>query len=107
MSDYIEAELSGPRDPAALVAQCIESGSRSLLLDEHALAPEFFDLSTGFAGELLQKLATYRIRLAAVVPDPSAHSMRFQEFAREANGGRQVGFFRSRQSAIDWLLSDG
>jgi hypothetical protein len=87
------------------VAGCLETGARSLLLDENALPAEFFDLSTGLAGALLQKLANYGIRLAAVVPDPSAHSPRFQELAREASTGSMFRFFRTRQQAIDWLES--
>jgi hypothetical protein len=100
-----ERERSEAFEPAALVADCIESGSRSILLDEDALPPAFFDLSTGLAGELLQKLASYHIRLAAVVPDPSIHSPRFQELAREASTGTMFRFFRTRQQAIDWLES--
>jgi hypothetical protein len=87
----------------AVLTGCVESGARSVLLDEDALPAEFFDLSTLLAGELLHKLTTYRIRLAGVVPDPSVHSTRFQQFVREANAGRQFRFFSTRQEAIGWL----
>jgi len=98
-----EPEVEGSFDPAEIFTRCIESGGRSLLLNEYALPAEFFDLSTGLAGELLHKLSTYRVRLAGVVPDVGVHSTRFQEFAREANKGRQHRFFSDRQSAIEWL----
>jgi hypothetical protein len=90
-------------DPRAVATQCIESGSRALLLGVEAVPPEFFDLSTGVAGELLHRLSMYGIRLAAIVPDPSAHSPAFQDFAREANRGRQFRFFPTRPEAIAWL----
>jgi hypothetical protein len=94
-------------DPAAFVVGCIESGARALLLDVRALPPEFFDLSTGMAGELVQKLTNYGLRMAAVVPDPTLHSPRFQDFAREANRGRQLRFVPTREEAIRWLESGG
>jgi hypothetical protein len=100
---YLEPDASDLLDPMVALGSCIESGVQSLLVDENALPAEFFDLSSGFAGELLHKLSTYRIRLAGVVPDPSAHSSRFEEFLRESNRGRQFRFFPTREEAIAWL----
>jgi len=34
------------------------------------------------------------------------HSLRFQEFLREANRGRQFRFFPTREEAIQWLESE-
>ena len=101
---YFEADGALPFDPVEIFTQCVEAGARSLLLDHAALSREFFDLSSGVAGEL-HKLSTYRIRLAVVVPDPSIHSQRFQEFLREANTGSQFRFFASRGEATRWLES--
>lgn len=94
-----------PFDPAAVVVACIESGARSLLFDQGTLPPEFFDLSTGMAGALVQRLTTYGIRMAAVVPNPSIHSRPFQDFAREASTGRQFRFFSDREQAVEWLAA--
>ena len=90
-------------DAAGVVTSCVESGARALLLDRAALPPAFFDLSSGFAGELLHRLGLYGIRLAAVVADPSRCSRSFQDFAREANRGREFRFFPTREEAIEWL----
>jgi hypothetical protein len=103
MSDYFEVTPIGPFDPTAIVTSCIESGAASLFLDEASLPPEFFDLSSGLAGELLHRLSIYRMRMAGVVPDPTAHSANFQAFVREANKGQQYRFFATRQEAIGWL----
>ncbi|RDG39334.1 DUF4180 domain-containing protein [Streptomyces corynorhini] len=54
----------------------------------------FFDLSTGVAGEILQKLVNYRLRLV-VVGDISRHlaaSSSLPGLVRESNRGRQVWF---------------
>ena len=107
MSTYFELppQPAGQFDPVAVITRCIESGENRLLLDRDALAPEFFDLSTGVAGALVQRLTQYEIRMAGVVPDPSIHSQPFQDFAREANRGTWFRFFPTREQAIDWLTA--
>jgi Domain of unknown function (DUF4180) len=92
-------------EPAAVIAMAVESGARGLLADADALPPGFFDLSTGIAGDLAQRLTLYDIRLAAVVPDPAIHSAHFQDFAREANRGVRIRFFPDRDGAVGWLDS--
>jgi len=100
--EYFEPD-GAQADPIAALRSCIERRCRALLFDHATLPAAFFDLSTGVAGELVQKLTNYGIRMAGVVPDLSVHSPRFREFAREANAGRQFRFFATRQEAIDWL----
>src|SRR4029450_8463452 len=102
---YFEASGARPVDPVAALIRCIEHGTRALLFDEDALPAAVFGLRSGLAGELVQKLTNYHVRMAAVVPDLSVHSPRFREFAREANAGRQFRFFATRQEAIDRLDS--
>ena len=103
MSSFFEAAGGRPVNPVVALIACIEQGSRALLLDRDALSAAFFDLSSGVAGELVQKLVNYGVRMAAVVPDLAVHSPRFQEFVREANKGGQFHFCATRQEAIDWL----
>ena len=102
---FFEPDAAEPITPVAALVRCIEHGSRALLLDRSALPAAFFDLSTGVAGEFVQKLTNYGVRMAAVVPDLAAHPPRFREFAREANTGRQFRFCATREAAIDWLTS--
>ncbi len=102
---YLEAQAGDPFDPTALLTRCIEADTEFLLLDEAVIPADFFDLSSGLAGELLHKLTTYRVRLAGVIPDPSIYPARFQDFVREANRGSEYRFFSTRQAAIDWFES--
>jgi hypothetical protein len=107
MSTYFELPPpAGAFDPAAAATSAIESGADGLLVDRAALPAEFFDLSSGVAGELLHRLSVYGIRMAGVVPDPSSHSGPFQDFLRESNRGKQFRFFPTREEAIRWLESD-
>ncbi|MEO8061787.1 MAG: DUF4180 domain-containing protein [Pseudomonadota bacterium] len=86
--------------PNALSAS-VEGGG--LLLDEKDLSEDFFDLRTGFAGEVLQKFVNYRARLAIVIADSSAYGSRFSELIYEHRTNRSVRFFTSAQLARQWL----
>ena len=86
--------------PGALSAS-VENGG--LILDEHDLSRDFFDLKTGFAGELLQKFVNYRARLAIIVADASAYGSRFGELVYEHRTNSSVRFFASAQLARQWL----
>ena len=96
-------QADGGFDPIAAVTLCIESGAGSLLLDRDSMPAAFFDLSTGVAGALVQRLTNYGIRVAAVVPDRASHSRAFQQFAAEADRGSLFRFFATREQAVRWL----
>jgi hypothetical protein len=105
MSTYFEVTPTQPFDPTTVVISCAEAGADCLLLDEKSLPAEFFDLSSGLAGELLHRLSIYYMRMAAVVSDPTLYSPHFQAFVLEANKGDQFRFFPTRGEAIAWLES--
>ncbi|HEV2665802.1 MAG TPA: DUF4180 domain-containing protein, partial [Blastocatellia bacterium] len=69
------------RDISDAILGCI--GADGLVLTEDDLPKEFFDLRTGWAGELFQKATNYRLRVAIVLPDPEAYGKRFSELAYE------------------------
>ena len=92
-------------DDASLVIEtCYSNGVDSALLYAENLTENFFDLSSGEAGAILQKLRTYRIRIAVVCSPGSVRmSSRFGEMAEEE---ARVGYFRlfeSEQAAREWL----
>ena len=104
-SPYFEVPAAeSPRlHPREMVGVCLEHGSAALLVDDGALPPEFFDLSSGVAGELVQRIVNYRLRMAVVVPDPGVYSASFQDFARELTRSGHFRFFRTRAEAAEWL----
>lgn len=89
-----------------VLVRSIESGNGQILLEVDALPPQFFDLSSGAAGDLVQGLINYRIRMAMVVPELTRHSDAFQAFVKEANRGRSFRFFESDAEAEEWLRED-
>jgi len=76
---------------------------RGLILSERDLGPEFFDLRTGLAGELIQKLVNYRVRTAIIVPTPEVHGQRFAELFQEHATHPTVRFVRSNDEAMEWM----
>ena len=89
------------KDIAGMMGACF--GAHGLILREQDLAPAFFDLKTGLAGELLQKCVNYQLRAAIVVPDLEAHGDRFRELAYEHRSHNMIRFVRSREEADAWL----
>jgi hypothetical protein len=92
-------------DALALISAGVEQDMQPLLLDASVLPPEFFELSTRFAGEFIQKLQNYRVRLALVLPEAPEHSARFREFVAEARSGRSFRTFANRADAEAWLTA--
>jgi hypothetical protein len=90
-------------DIPAVVGDCI--GTAGLILTENDLGPDFFDLRTGLAGEAFQKLTNYRIRVAIVLPVPTAYGERFGELANEHRSHNMIRFVSSLDEAKSWLLS--
>ena len=78
-----------------------------LVLTEEDLGPDFYDLRTGLAGELFQKVVNYRGRIAIVLRDSRAYGDRFSELAYEHRLHPLVRFFEERAQALQWLGSGG
>jgi len=97
--------ITAEADAVDLVGLCGEHESNLLLFYGDNLDPAFFDLSTGLAGAVLQKFATYQMRAALVLPPDFPSRLRFDEMARELNRGRHFGVFSDRGAAKEWLLS--
>jgi hypothetical protein len=99
-----EAFLDHAQDIDRLIEVCFSERIRAALLYASNLTPTFFDLSSGDAGKILQKVRTYRIRLAVVyVPGRVVLSSRFSELVVDERRGSDFGLFESRDAALDWL----
>jgi hypothetical protein len=98
--------MSSVADADRVIEACLSAGGRSVLLYAENLTQGFFDLSSGEAGAILQKLRTYGIRLAVVCdPDRVRFSSRFGEMVAEERRGPHFGVFDTRAAARDWLAS--
>jgi hypothetical protein len=96
--------MSTVQDVDRLIEACLSDGAEAALLYAANMTPAFFDLSSGEAGAILQKLRNYRIRLAVVCPPGSVKfSSRFGEMLADERRGKHFGVFETRQEAGEWL----
>ena len=96
--------LDSAKNAVDLVGLCGGYQANKLLLYSDNLPEGFFDLSTGEAGEILQKLRNYRVKLALVLLPGTRRTARFEEMAAEENRGREFHVFDGRDEAEQWLL---
>jgi len=96
--------LRAIEDAVPLVEACFSNRASSALLYASNLTEKFFDLSSGEAGAILQKLRNYRIRLAVVcAPGSVKFSSRFGEMAAEESRTGYFQVFESAETARGWL----
>jgi MFS-type transporter involved in bile tolerance (Atg22 family) len=100
------AFMSAAGDVDRVLEACFAEGTWAALLYAENLPPAFFDLSSGQAGAILQKLRNYGVRLAVVLaPGAVQTSSRFGEMVAEERQGRDFGLFATRDAAEAWLTS--
>ena len=100
-----EEFIRSTRDFLDLLTWGSENGTDRYLLMDTNFTPAFYDLSTGLAGEILQKVSNYWVRLAIHGSFEIIKSTKFREFITESNRGSSVCFLRDKDKAIAWLLS--
>ena len=80
-----------------------ETDASSLVIPKALFAEDFFILSSGLAGEILQKWITYQFR-AAIWGDYSKYTSKpLKDFIYESNHGRNFFFVSTEEEAIGRL----
>lgn len=80
-----------------------EAGAERLAIDKEAICEDFFILSTGVAGDILQKWINYHVK-AAIYGDFSRYTSKpLKDFIYESNCGKDFFFVSSREEAIQRL----
>lgn len=69
-----------------------------------AIKESFFQLSTGFAGEVLQKFINYHVKVAIYGDFSSYTSKPLKDFIRESNQGSSIFFVPTKEEAVKALL---
>jgi hypothetical protein len=95
--------IGRPEDSTLAIGVCFEQGANALLLYPENLSGRFFDLSSGEAGEILQKLRNYNIRLAVVRTPELKMSSRFGELLADEARGPYFRLFDDRAAAAEWI----
>ena len=86
--------LTRTQDLLDLIQEAFAQKASVLVVPVSRLDPAFFQLRSGLAGEFVQKVVNYQLKLV-VVGDISAHvaaSDALRDFVREANRGQTILF---------------
>lgn len=73
----------------------------SFIIKKENINPDFFDLQTGLAGEILQKISNYQKRLAIIGDYSNLKSKSLAAFIFESNKTKQVIFVDSVEKALE------
>ena len=82
-----------------------ETGAATIIVDKTAVCEDFFVLSTGIAGEILQKFINYHVKLAIYGDYSNYTSKPLKDFIYESNNGNNFFFVATKEEAIQKLIN--
>ena len=94
------------QDSLDLIANISYQGINRIIIEEKNIIPIFFKLSSGLAGEILQKCVNYGIKMAIVGNFEKYKSNNLNAFIIECNRGRQFFFVDNVETAKEMLDKD-
>ena len=91
------------QDALDLIGNASYQEARNVVVFTHQLNPDFFELKTRLAGEILQKVVNYQMRMAIVGVFTDVKSESLKAFITESNRGNHVFFVGSPEQALERL----
>lgn len=98
-----DIEIRNSQDAVDLMGNCSYQGATKIIIRERNLTPDFFELRTGIAGEILQKFSTYNVQLAIIGDFEKYPGKSLQNFIYESNKYKRINFVSSLKDAISIL----
>jgi len=77
-----------------------ELGCNRIAINKEAFSESFFKLSTGVAGEVMQKFTNYQVRLAVYGDFSGYTSKPLHDFIYESNKGQRFAFVSNLEQAL-------
>lgn len=103
-----EIVISDPQSALDLMMSVkYEAGVKNIVISKNLITDKFFILSSGLAGEILQKFINYQFRIAIYGDYSSYTSKPLKDFIYESNNGHDVFFTDNQENAIDKLTVKG
>ena len=78
-------------------------GTKNIIISKKLIVKDFFILSSGLAGEVLQKYINYGGRIAIYGDYSHYTSQPLHDFIYESNKGKDVFFVGTQEEAVDKL----
>ena len=86
-----------------MMSACYNDNSAHIAVNKELLCDDFFVLSSGVAGEVLQKAVNYKMKIAIVGDFSKYTSKPLKDFMYECNNGKDVFFVGDEETAIEKL----
>lgn len=86
-----------------LMSAKYDIGTENIIVDKKLITEDFFILSKGLAGEILQKYVNYGGRIAIYGDYSHYTSKPLKDFIYESNNGRDVFFVATQDEAVEML----
>lgn len=80
-----------------------ETNCNKIALNKEAIIEDFFVLSKGLAGEILQKFINYQVKFAIYGDYSKYTSKPLKDFIYESNNGKDIFFVENEEEAMDKL----
>jgi hypothetical protein len=99
-----EIVIKSVQDALDLMADCGYQGAIGMIIREEQISPDFFDLQTRLAGEILQKFSNYRMKLAIIGDFSKYPGNSLRDFIYESNKSGRIFFVASIEEARNKLV---
>ena len=86
-----------------LMSAKYDIGTKNIVVDKKLITEDFFILSKGLAGEILQKYVNYGGRIAIYGDYSHYTSKPLKDFIYESNKGKDVFIVATRDEAVEML----
>ena len=104
--ESIEAPIETVQDALDLIGNADYQGANKLIIKREHLHPDFFDLQTKLAGEIMQKAVNYYKYIAVVGDFSDLQRKSWLDFMYESNKKGQIIFVEDAQQAVKLLTRD-
>lgn len=94
-----EVEIMNAQDALDIMVNCTYQGARKIIVYEKNITPDFFNLSSGIAGQVLQKFSTYDAQLCIIGDYEKFSSKSLHDFIYESNKVGRITFVSSMAEA--------
>ena len=78
----------------------MDSSAEGIIVHQESIDQKFFDLRSGLAGEMLQKVVNYRLRLAIVGDFSIYENKSLKAFILESNRSNAIVFVKTIEDAL-------
>lgn len=96
--------LRNTQDAVDIIGNCSYQGSHKIIIRAANINPDFFNLKTKVAGDILEKFSTYRAQLAIVGDFSGYDSKSLKDFIFESNKTGRINFVPTLDDAIEVLI---